>query len=136
VRVGQILTSPIAKEYMAGLVATQERAMLVDPVSEVKAELDRQALPSVRRIVKLRDAADSGARIQLNAANSLLDRTVPRKIQQAPPAPTFVLPDQVAERLLKVLAETNKLDAAIDVTPSEASDTDVATIEPTPHDSD
>jgi hypothetical protein len=121
-RVTQILGSAAVKDYQRSLADKQAVALLGDPVSLVKDELDRQALPAVRRVVKLMNGS-SNERIQLNAANSLLDRTVPRKIQTAPPAATFVLPDKVAERLLKVLGETAQLEAAIDVTPDD-SETD------------
>ena len=114
-RIEQILNAPACKEYMRGLVATQERAMLLDPIDEVRAELSRRAMPAVQRIATLMDTSEN-ERIQLNAANSLLDRTVPRKIQQAPAQAQFVLPDKIADRLLKALEETKAIEQAIDIT--------------------
>lgn len=122
-RVSQILGSPAVRAYQQSLVDKQADTILGDPILEVKAELERQALPAVQRVVKLMNGSES-ERIQLNAANSLLDRTVPRKIQAAPPSATFVLPDKVAEKLLRVLQETSKLEAAVDVTPDAPEDAD------------
>lgn len=120
-RSSQVVNSPAGKAYLAELRAAAKELAVADPIQGIQHMLMSEAMPSVKHLVRLRDSSDS-ERIQLNAANSLLDRTVPRKIQQAPPAAQFVLPEKLAERMLSVLNETAKLEQAIDVTPASSSE--------------
>lgn len=115
-RCGQVANSPAGKAYLQELIDAQRELVVNDPSERIRAMLISEAVPSIKTMVALRDRSDS-ERIQLNAANSLLDRTVPRKIQQAPAAATFVLPDKIADRLLKALEETRIVEQAIDVSP-------------------
>ena len=118
-RITQVLSSPAGKAYMDSLLRADQELVLRDPIEEVKKELADEALPSIRKLAKLRDTSQA-ERVQLSAANSLLDRTVPRKVQQAPPAATFMLPDTVAERLLAALGEAGLKREAIEAETVEA----------------
>lgn len=117
----QVVNSPAGRAYMKELLDSAKEVVVNDPQERIRSMLLSEAVPSIKSLVNLRDSTKS-ERIQLNAANSLLDRTVPRKIQQAPPAATFILPEKLAERMLSVLNETAKLEQAIDVTPASSDD--------------
>ncbi len=73
-RVSIIASSPLFRVQVHE-IQKQMREGLIDDVSElIKAE----ALPSVRKIVELRDGEQVPETVQLAAATSILDRAVPK----------------------------------------------------------
>jgi hypothetical protein len=114
-RISEIINSEWGRAHLEQLMVEERAEAASGGAERWRALLEAEVLPSIKKLASLRDTATS-ERTQAYSAANLLDRTVPRKIQETPPPSQFVLPPKVAEQLLQVLKETQALDAAYDVT--------------------
>lgn len=75
----------------------------------IKAKLEAELMPSIDRVIKIRDNDDAPASVQLSAANSLIDRFLGKATQQV-----VVTPASSVERYEKEADEIERETRAID----------------------
>lgn len=75
----------------------------------IRAKLEAELMPSIEKVIEIRDDAEAPKNIQLQAANSLIDRFLGKPVQQVITAPSSSV-ERFENEAQKIQEETEKIE--------------------------